>query len=137
MVLSDPIGDLLTRIRNASTANHDSLELPDSKIKREILRILQGEGFIKSYEVIPDAPQNRIKVMLKYAQAETGQRRQPVITDLKRVSKPGLRVYAGSDEMPQVRRGLGIAIVTTSRGLMTGRQARRLGIGGEILAYIY
>jgi small subunit ribosomal protein S8 len=136
MVISDPIGDLLTRIRNAAKANHDTLELPDSKIKREVLRILQAEGFIKNYEVIPDAPQNRIKVALKYGQGQ-GQRRQPVITDLKRVSKPGLRVYAGADEMPQVRRGLGIAIVTTSRGLMTGRQARRLGIGGEVLAYVY
>ncbi len=136
MVISDPIGDLLTRIRNASKANHDTLELPDSKLKREVLRILQAEGFVKSFEVIPDAPQNRIKVTLKYAQT-SGQRRQPAITDLKRVSKPGLRVYAGSDEMPQVRRGLGIAIVTTSRGVMTGRQARRMGIGGEVLAYVY
>ncbi len=137
MVLSDPIGDLLTRIRNAGHANHDTLEMPDSKIKREVLRILQLEGFVKSFEVIPDTPQNRIKVALKYAPAGTGQRREPVITELKRVSKPGLRVYAGADEMPQVRRGLGIAIVTTSRGVMTGRQARRLGIGGEVLAYVY
>ena len=137
MVLSDPIGDLLTRIRNASRANHDTLELPDSKIKREVLRILQAEGFIKSFEVIPDAPQNRIKVALKYGQVGQGQRREPVITELKRVSKPGLRVYAGAGEMPNVRRGLGIAIVTTSRGVMTGKQARRMGIGGEFLAYIY
>ena len=136
MVLSDPIGDLLTRIRNATKANHDSLELPDSKIKREILRILQAEGFIKSFEVIADAPQNRIKVTLKYGQGQ-GQRREPVITDLKRVSKPGLRVYVSADEIPQVRRGLGISILTTSRGVMTGRQARRMGIGGEVLAYIY
>ena len=136
MVISDPVGDLLTRIRNASKANHDTLELPDSKLKREVLRILHAEGFIKSFEVIPDVPQSRIKVALKYAQT-SGQRRQSAITDLKRVSKPGLRVYAGADEMPQVRRGLGIAIVTTSRGVMTGRQARRMGIGGEVLAYAY
>ena len=136
MIISDPIGDLLTRIRNASRANHDTLELPDSKIKREILRILQAEGFIKSYEVIPDAPQNRIKVALRYGQGQ-GQRREPVITDLKRVSKPGLRVYVGAEDIPNVRRGLGISIVTTSQGVMTGRQARRMGIGGEILAYIY
>ena len=123
-------------VRNATRANHDSLELPDSKIKREILRILQAEGFIKSYEVISDTPQNRIKVTLKYDQGQ-GQRRSPVITDLKRISKPGLRVYVPAADVPQVRRGLGIAILTTSRGVMTGRQARRMGVGGEILAYVY
>jgi len=136
MVISDPIGDLLARLRNASAANHDSLEVPDSKIKREILRILQGEGYIKSYEVIQDTPQNRIKVTLKYA-SSGGQRRTPVLTGLKRVSRPGLRVYIPANEIPNVQRGLGISIMTTSRGVMTGRQARRLGIGGEVLAYIY
>jgi small subunit ribosomal protein S8 len=136
MVISDPIGDLLTRLRNAQKANHDALELPDSKIKREVLRILQAEGFIKSYEVIPDAPQNRIKVTLRYGQGQ-GQRREPVITGLKRVSKPGLRVYKQADELPVVLRGLGVAILTTSRGVMTAKQARRLGIGGEVLAFIY
>lgn len=136
MVISDPIGDLLTRIRNASAANHDSLELPDSKVKREILRILQSEGFIKSFEVIPDTPQNRIKVSLKYG-IEIGQKRIPVIRGIQRVSKPGLRVYTGKDDIPNVQRGIGIAILTTSRGVMTGKQARRLGIGGEILAYVY
>ena len=136
MVISDPIGDLLTRLRNAQKANHDALELPDSKIKREILRILQAEGFIKSYEVIPDAPQNRIKVTLRYGQGQ-GQRREPVITGLKRVSKPGLRVYVPATELPVVQRGLGVAILTTSRGVMTAKQARRLGVGGEVLAYIY
>ena len=136
MFISDPIGDLLTRIRNAAKANHDALELPDSKIKREVLRILQSEGFIKAFEVIPDAPQNRIKVHLKYDQS-LGQKRVPVITGLKRVSKPGLRIYVGADAIPNVRRGLGISILTTSRRVMTGRQARRMGIGGEILAYVY
>ncbi|HVK05140.1 MAG TPA: 30S ribosomal protein S8 [Armatimonadaceae bacterium] len=136
MVISDPIGDLLTRLRNASAANHDSLELPDSKIKREILRILQSEGYIKSYEVIQDTPQNRIKVALKYSSAG-GQRRSPVLTGLKRVSRPGLRVYVPAAEIPIVQRGLGISIMTTSRGLMTGKQAKRLGVGGELLAYIY
>lgn len=136
MVISDPIADLLTRIRNAHKANHDSLELPDSKIKREICRILQAEGFIKSYEVIQDTPQNRIKVTLRYAQG-LGQKRTPAIRELKRVSKPGLRVYAASADIPVVQRGLGIAILTTSRGVMTGRQAKRLGVGGEILAYVY
>ena len=136
MVISDPIGDLLTRLRNASKANHDSLELPDSKIKREILRILQAEGFIKAYEVIQDTPQNRIKVTLRYSQGQ-GQKRYPVLTGLKRVSKPGLRVYAGATEIPVVQRGLGITILTTSRGTMTGKQAKRLGIGGEVLAYVF
>jgi len=136
MVISDPIGDLLTRIRNAQAANHDNLELPDSKIKREILRILQEEGYIKGYEVVQDVPQNRIKVALKYAQG-VGHRRSPVITGLERVSKPGLRVYSSSADIPRVKRGLGISILTTSRGLMTGRQAKRLGIGGELLAYVY
>jgi small subunit ribosomal protein S8 len=136
MVISDPIGDLLTRLRNAQKANHDALELPDSKIKREILRILQAEGLIKSYEVIPDAPQYRIKVTLRYGQGQ-GQRREPVITGLKRVSKPGLRVYTPATELPVVLRGLGVAILTTSRGVMTAKQARRLGVGGEVLAYIY
>lgn len=136
MVISDPIGDLLTRIRNATKSNHDTLEMPDSKIKREILRILQAEGFIKSYEVIPDTPQSRIKVALKYGRGQ-GAKRQPVFSTLKRVSKPGLRVYVSADQVPTVQRGLGIAILTTSRGLMTGRQAKRLGVGGEILAYVF
>jgi len=136
MVINDPIGDLLTRLRNATSANHDSLELPDSKIKREVLRILQAEGFIKGYEVINDAPQNRIKVVLRYGPGQ-GARRETALTGLKRVSKPGLRVYAAANEIPVVQRGLGIAILTTSRGLMTGKQAKRLGIGGEILAYVY
>ena len=137
MVISDPIGDLLTRLRNAQKANHDSLELPDSKIKREICRILAAEGFIKSFEVIPDAPQSRIKVVLRYGQTGGGQRREPVIRGLKRVSKPGLRIYVNHAEIPSVQRGIGVAILTTSRGVMTGKQARRLGIGGEVLAYIY
>lgn len=136
MVISDPIGDLLTRLRNAQKANHDSLELPDSKIKREICRILTAEGFIKSFEVIPDAPQNRIKVVLRYGQTGSGQRREPVIRSLKRISKPGLRIYVNHADIPSVQRGIGVAILTTSRGVMTGKQARRLGIGGEVLAYI-
>ncbi len=136
MVISDPIGDLLTRLRNATAANHDTLELPDSKLKREILRLLANEGFIKSYEVIQDTPQNRIKVGLRYMQS-VGQRRIPALTGLKRVSKPGLRVYAPAEEIPVVKRGLGIAILTTSKGVMTGKQAKRLGIGGEIIAFIY
>ena len=136
MVISDPIGDLLTRLRNATSANHDTLELPDSKLKREVLRILLAEGFIKGYEVIQDTPQNRIKVALRYMQS-VGQRRIPALAGLKRVSKPGLRVYAPADEIPVVQRGLGVAILTTSKGVMTGKQAKRIGIGGEVLAFIY
>ncbi|MGC4047382.1 MAG: 30S ribosomal protein S8 [Armatimonas sp.] len=136
MVISDPIADLLTRIRNAQSANHDSLELPDSKIKREILRILQSEGFIRSYEVIQDTPQNRIKVQLRYQQG-IGHKRVPVIQGIQRVSKPGLRVYSHAAEIPNVKRGLGVAILTTSRGIMTGKQAKREGIGGEVLAFVY
>ena len=136
MVISDPIGDLLTRLRNAHHANHDTTECPDSKIKQQVCRILQSEGFIKSYEVIPDAPQNRIKITLQYGPGQ-GARREPAINGLKRISKPGLRVYVSSEDIPRVRHGLGVAILTTSRGLMTGKQAKRLGIGGEILAFVY
>jgi len=136
MVVSDPVGDLLTRIRNAQAANHDSLEVPSSKLKLEILRILLEEGYIKSYELVESVPQNKIKVALKYAQG-VGHRRTPVIDTIKRVSKPGLRVYVASEDIPMVKRGLGIAIVSTSRGLMTGRAAKRLGIGGEVVATIF
>ena len=136
MVINDPIADLLTRIRNAQKANHDSLELPDSKIKREVLRILQAEGFIKSFELIEDTPQNRIKVTLRYQQG-TGHKRSPVIQGIDRISKPGLRIYAAADKIPSVKRGLGVAILTTSRGVMTGKQARSLGVGGEVLAFVY
>lgn len=136
MVINDPIGDLLTRIRNAHLANHDIVEAPDSTIKREILRILQAEGFIMKYEVIPDTPQSRLKVTLRYAQI-SGHRRAPVIQTLRRISKPGLRVYADAQNLPVVQRGLGVAILTTSRGVMTNKQARQLGIGGEVLAHIF
>ena len=133
MPVSDPIGDLLTRIRNANKMAHDSLEVDCSKIKVDIARILTEEGFIKSYEVVPNPPQDTIKIALKYG----ARNRERVITDLRRVSKPGLRVYAGRDKMPRVLRGLGIAIISTSQGVMTDRQARRLGVGGEVLAYVW
>lgn len=136
MVVSDPIGDLLTRIRNAQAANHDTLDVPDSKNKRAVLRILLDEGYIKSYEIIEAAPQGSIKVALKYAQG-VGHRRTPVIDTIKRISKPGLRIYVTSANIPVVKRGLGIAIVSTSRGVMTGRAAKRLGIGGEVVATIF
>ena len=129
---TDPVADLLTRIRNANNAQHDSLEMSGSKLKVEIVRILQAEGFINGYEVIEDPKQNRIKISLRY-----GNRREKVITNLKRISKPGLRVYAASDNIPRVLRGLGIAILTTSQGVMTDKEARRKGIGGEVLAYVW
>jgi len=129
---TDPVADLLTRIRNANSAYHDHLEISGSKLKVEIVKILQREGFIKSYEIIKDPKQDRIKIFLRY-----GGRREKVITNLKRISKPGLRVYAGADNLPRVLRGLGIAILTTSQGVMTDKEARKRGIGGEVLAYVW
>jgi len=129
---TDPVADLITRIRNASRANHDSLELAGSKLKVEIVKILHREGFVKGFEVIKDPKQDRIKIFLKY-----GAKRERVITDLQRVSKPGLRVYAAADNLPRVLRGLGIAILTTSHGVMTDKEARRKGIGGEVLCYVW
>ncbi len=133
MPVSDPIADLLTRIRNANSANHESLEVDSSKLKIEVLRILHEEGYIKSYEVISQPVQDKIKVTLKYG----ARNREKVITDLKRVSKSGLRVYRSHDKLPTVLRGLGIAIVSTSQGVMTAKKARKLGIGGEVLALVY
>jgi len=129
---TDPVADLLTRIRNANRANHDALEMSSSKLKVEIVRILQREGFIKGFDVVKQAPQDKLKIALKY-----GTKREKVITDLKRISKPGLRVYCSKDEVPRVLRGLGIAIISTSQGLLTDREARRKGVGGEVLCYVY
>jgi small subunit ribosomal protein S8 len=129
---TDPIADLLTRIRNSNRANHDSLEIAASKLKVEVVKILQREGFVKNFEVIKQTPQDKIKIVLKY-----GPKREKVITQLKRISKPGLRVYCGKDDIPRVLRGLGIAILSTSQGVMTDREARKRGIGGEILCYVY
>jgi small subunit ribosomal protein S8 len=133
MPVSDPIADLLTRIRNANNAHHDSFEVASSKLKIEVVKILHDEGYIKSYEVIAQPVQDKIKVSLKYG----ARNREKVITDLKRVSKPGLRVYRPHDKLPTVLRGMGIAIVSTSQGIMTARKARKLGIGGEVLAFVY
>lgn len=131
---TDPIADLLTRIRNANRANHDSLEISSSKIKVEIVKILHKEGYIKSYDVVKQIPQDKIKITLKYG---SGSRREKVITDLKRVSKPGLRRYVGKEEIPRVLRGLGIAILSTSQGVMTDREARKRGVGGELLCVVF
>ena len=132
MQITDPIADMLTRIRNANSSKHESVNVPASKLKIEIARILNEEGYINGYEVIDDGLQGVIKITLKYAA-----NKQKVITGLKRVSKPGLRVYAGKDELPRVLRGLGIAIISTSKGIMTDKEARKNNVGGEVLAFIW
>lgn len=132
MVMTDPIADMLTRIRNANSVYHDKVEIPGSKIKEGIALILKNEGFIRDYEVIADNKQNVIKVSLKY-----GANREKVISGLKRISKPGLRVYSQKDQLPKVLGGLGIAIISTSRGVMTDKEARKAGLGGEVLAYVW
>jgi small subunit ribosomal protein S8 len=130
--MTDTIADMLTRIRNALIAKHDSVEIPASTMKKAIAQILVDEGYIKSFEVIADGEKKTIRVQLKY-----GANKQRVIVGIKRISRPGLRVYARKDEMPKVLGGLGIAIVSTSRGVMTDREARKQGVGGEVLAYVW
>ena len=132
MQITDPIADMLTRIRNANSSKHESVNVPASKLKIEIARILNEEGYINGYEVIDDGLQGIIKITLKYAA-----NKQKVITGLKRVSKPGLRVYASKDELPRVLRGLGIAIISTSKGIMTDKEARKANVGGEVLAFVW
>lgn len=132
MNITDPIADMLTRIRNANSSKHKTVDVPASKMKLGIAEILANEGYIKSYEEINDDAQGIIRITLKYD--ENGRR---VIDGLKRISKPGLKVYATRDELPRVLNGLGIAIISTSKGLKTDKQARELGIGGEVLAYIW
>ena len=131
-VINDPIADMLTRIRNGLIARHDSVTMPASNMKKAIAKILLDEGYIKSVDYIDDGVQGQIKVTLKYMQGK-----ESVIKGLKRISKPGLRVYARNDEIPKVLGGLGIAIVSTSKGVMTDKVARQQGIGGEVLAYIW
>ena len=130
--MTDTIADMLTRIRNALIAKHDSVEIPASTMKKAIAQILVDEGYVKSFEVIADGEKKTIRIQLKY-----GQNKQRVIVGIKRISRPGLRVYARKDEMPKVLGGLGIAIVSTSRGVMTDREARKQGVGGEVLAYVW
>ena len=132
MNITDPIADMLTRIRNANSAKHKTVDIPASKMKTAIAEILFKEGYIKSFEIINNETQGIIRITLKYD--EKGNR---VIDGIKRISKPGLRVYASKDELPKVLNGLGIAIISTSQGLKTDKQARELGIGGEVLAYIW
>lgn len=132
MVMTDPIADYLTRIRNANMAKHDSVEIPASNIKKSISEILKREGFIRDYEVADDNKQGVIKVFLKY-----GPNRERVISGLKRISKPGLRNYVSAEDLPKVLNGLGIAIVSTSAGVITDREARQKNVGGEVIAYVW
>ena len=131
-VVNDPIGDMLTRLRNGSRARHDKVVMPHSNLKLEIIKVLKSEGFIGDYTVHERAPQNEISVQLKY-----GQDRAPAITGIRRVSKPGPRRYVNVREIPQVLGGLGVAIISTSQGLLTDRQANNKGVGGEVLAYVW
>ena len=132
MQITDPVADMLTRIRNANSAKHDTVDVPASNLKKDIAKILLDEGYIKSYTVEEDGKQGMIHITLKYLG-----NKEKVLTGLRRVSKPGLRVYAGADELPQVLRGLGIAIISTSKGIMTDKKARALHVGGEVLAFVW
>ena len=132
MSMTDPVADMLTRIRNANTAGHAEVDVPASKIKKNIAEILLKEGYIKGYEVVETQPQDVIKIEMKY-----GAGKQRVISGIKRISKPGLKVYAKKDEVPKVLGGLGIAIISTSNGLLTDKQARELGVGGEVICYVW
>ncbi len=130
--VTDPIADMLTRIRNANAAGHDQVSVSASRLKVEIARILKEEGFIQDWKLVSDGPQGTLRIVLKY-----GPKRERVLRGLRRVSKPGLRVYVRRQSIPRVRGGLGIAILSTSRGVLTDRQARKLGVGGEVLCYVW
>ncbi|CCX45340.1 MAG: 30S ribosomal protein S8 [Oscillospiraceae bacterium] len=132
MQITDPIADMLTRIRNAGSARHETVDVPNSKMKKAIAEILLEEGYIKSFQLIDDGTQGVIRITLKYLPGK-----EKAIQGLRRVSKPGLRVYAGADELPQVLRGLGIAIISTSKGIMTDKKARAQHVGGEVLAFVW
>lgn len=132
MCLTDPLADMLTRLRNAAAAKFQKVDIPASQLKLSIARILKEEGFIKNYKIIKDSKQGILQIHLKY-----DERNQPMISGLKRVSKPSRRIYAGKDEIPLVRGGLGVAILSTNRGILTDREARKLGVGGEVLCQIW
>ena len=133
MTMSDPIADMLTRIRNANTAKHDTVDVPSSKMKLAIVQILLDEGYIKAFDVVEDGAFKTIHITLKYG----ADKNEKIITGLKRISKPGLRIYAGKDELPKVLGGLGIAIISTNQGVITDKEARRLQVGGEVLAFVW
>lgn len=132
MVVSDPIADLLTRIRNANTVNHDRIEVPGSKLKKALVQILKEEGFVRDFEWLDTGHQGMIRIYLKY-----GPNKTKVISGLRRISRPGLRVYAKKDQVPKVLGGLGVAVLSTSHGIMTDKKARQEGLGGEVLCYIW
>jgi small subunit ribosomal protein S8 len=133
MSMSDPIADMLTRIRNANTAKHNTVDVPSSKMKEAIAGILVDEGYVSGYEVIEDGVKKTMRITLKYG----ADKNEKVISGIKRISKPGLRVYANKDEMPRVLGGLGVAIVSTNKGIITDKQARKLGVGGEVIAFVW
>ena len=133
MTMSDPIADMLTRIRNANTAKHDTVDVPASKMKLAIADILVREGYIKKYDIVEDGSFQTIRISLKYG----ADKNEKIISGIKKISKPGLRVYAGKEDMPKVLGGLGIAIVSTNQGIITDKQARQLGVGGEVLAFVW
>ena len=133
MSMSDPIADMLTRIRNANTAKHDTVDVPASKMKESIAKIILDEGYIKSYEILEDGIAKTIKITLKYGVDKN----QKTISGIKRISKPGLRVYAGKDELPKVLGGLGIAIISTNKGVVTDKEARAMNVGGEVIAFVW
>ncbi len=133
MTMSDPIADMLTRIRNANTAKHDTVDVPASKMKVAIAGILLDEGYIKKYDIIEDGGFKTIRITLKYGENKD----EKIITGLKRISKPGLRVYANKEELPKVLGGLGVAIISTNNGVITDKEARKLNVGGEVLAFVW
>lgn len=133
MTMNDPIADMLTRIRNANTAKHDTVDVPSSKMKLAIAQILLDEGYIKAFDVVEDGSFNTIHITLKYG----ADKNEKIISGIKRISKPGLRVYAGRDELPKVLGGLGIAIISTNQGVITDKKARELNVGGEVLAFVW
>lgn len=132
MQITDTVADMLTRIRNANTAKHDTVDIPASNMKKAIAQILVDEGYVKSFQVIEDGKQGMIRITLKY-----GENKSQVITGLRRVSKPGLRIYSNVEDMPRVMKGLGVAILSTSKGIMTDKAARKANVGGEVLAFIW
>lgn len=132
MTMTDPIADMLTRIRNANMVKHETVDVPASNMKKELARILLEEGFVRGYDVIEDGKQGIIRIQLKY-----GQMSERVITGIKRISKPGMRVYAAKEELPKVLNGLGIAVISTSKGILTDKQARKENVGGEVICYVW
>jgi small subunit ribosomal protein S8 len=131
-VITDPIADMLSRIRNANIAHHERVDIPASRLKKEVAKVLKDEGFIKTFEVVPGAPRDLIRITLKY-----GQHRERVINGLQRISRPGLRIYTPKGDIPKCMGGLGLVIMSTSKGIMSGRQAKRLNCGGEVMAFVW